>query len=163
MLKESPLLELPEGVETLITLLKVATRIAGPMRDGVADPEGVSVTELRILLALGGEGALAGHDLAEFMSVQPMNISRALATLMAMGLVEQVDNAANRRRKPYRLTTAGQRKFADLLKAMEAVANFVFGTLSDRERAGGAKLLEKLDGRLQQWTPSEPHTHVKRP
>ena len=48
-----------ELVELLVSLLKVATRIGRPMRDDVADAEDVSVTELRIMLTLGGEGELA--------------------------------------------------------------------------------------------------------
>jgi DNA-binding MarR family transcriptional regulator len=153
----------PDGVETLVSLLKVATRIAGPMRDAVADPEGVSVTELRILLALGGEGELAGHDLAELMAMQPMNVSRALVTLVDMGLIEAVDNADNRRRKPYRLTAAGAAKFANVLDDMRAVADFVFGALSPKEREQGAVLLSKLDARLQDWVSPEDRKHVKRP
>ncbi len=151
-----------DSIETLISLLKVATRIASPMRDNVADPEGLSVTELRIVLALGGEGPLAGHALAEFMAMQPMNVSRALATLGKMGLVEAVEDASNRRHKPHRLSEAGQGKFKAMQPEMKSVADFVFGGMDSEERKQVAQLLGNLDARLAAWEPNEPHRHVPR-
>lgn len=149
-------------VVTLVSLLKVATRIGRPMRDGVADPEQVSVTELRIVLMLGGEGGLAGHELAELMAMQPMNVSRALASLSKMGLVEMVDNQNNRRRKPYHLTPLGRRKYGNMRIRMREVAEFMFDGFSETEREYVGTLLNKLDRRLIEWqSPPELH-HVPR-
>ncbi len=149
-------------VRALVSLLKVATRIGRPMRDGVADPEQVSVTELRIVLVLGGEGGLAGHELAELMAMQPMNVSRALASLSKMGLVEMVDNQENRRRKPFHLTPSGRRKYDDMRIRMREVAEFMFDGFNETERKNVGKLLSKLDRRLVEWqSPPELH-HVPR-
>jgi DNA-binding MarR family transcriptional regulator len=152
----------PDYVGLLIDLLKVATRIATPMRDDVADPEELSVTELRIILALGGEGDLAGHDLAELMAMPPMNVSRALAVLLETKLVEQVDNSANKRRKPYRLTQPGRAKFGSMAKRMAHVGEFVFEALDTEEMKQVGPILAKLDRHLCEWeSPPEPH-HVRR-
>jgi len=151
-----------DQVEILVDLLKVATRIARPMRDGVADPEDISVTELRILMALGGEGALAGIDLAELMAMQAMNVSRALNSLEKMGLVELTDNQNNRRRKPYQLSTAGRAKCDQMNERMSEVASFVFGKLTESELRRVDRLLRKIDDRLIQWeSPPDLH-HVQR-
>jgi DNA-binding MarR family transcriptional regulator len=153
----------PDYVAMLIDLLKVATRIATPMRDDVADPEDVSIIELRIILALGGEGELAGHDLAELMAMQPMNVSRALATLLSLGLVEQMDNSDNKRRKPYRLTKSGHAKFEGMTQRMAHVSEFVFEVLSPDEMKLVGPILAKLDQHLCEWeSPPDLH-HVKRP
>jgi DNA-binding MarR family transcriptional regulator len=152
----------PDYVVLLIDLLKVATRIATPMRDDVADPEAVSVVELRIILALGGEGELAGHDLAELMAMQPMNVSRALAILLDLGLVGKVDNSDNKRRKPYRLTDKGKAKFISMTRRMAHVSEFVFEALDAEEMKLIGPILAKLDQHLCEWeTPPDPH-HVKR-
>lgn len=150
-------------VDMLVSLLKVATRIARPMRDGVADPEQISATELRIMLALGGEGELAGHELAELMAMQPMNVSRALASLLGMGLIEKVDNTLNRRRKPYRLSTAGAEKFGAMWDRMDEVAGFVFAGLSSAEQKRAATLFSRLDARLVEWETPADQPHVPRP
>jgi DNA-binding MarR family transcriptional regulator len=88
----------------LVAMLRFASLISRPMRGGVADPAGFSSNELRILMALSDEGDSAGHDLAELMGMHAMNVSRALASLHDMGLVEQVQNSDNRRRKPHRIS-----------------------------------------------------------
>jgi DNA-binding MarR family transcriptional regulator len=149
-------------VATLIDLLKVATRIARPMRDDVADPEQVSVTELRIILALGGEGDLAGHDLAELMAMQPMNVSRALATLLDLGLVEQIDNRENKRRKPYRLSPAGKIKFAGMTERMAHVSEFVFEVLDEDEIKLAGSIFEKMDRHLCEWESPPDLRHIRR-
>ncbi len=156
------LMERDALVELLVSLLKVATRIGRPMRDDVADAEEVSVTELRIVLMLGGEGELAGHELAEMMVMQPMNISRALASLLEMGLIELVDNSANRRRKPYRLTATGRKKYVSMRRRMGSVADFLFAEFDEQELARAADSLSRMDQRLIEWeTPSDSY-HVKR-
>jgi hypothetical protein len=59
----------PENTDValLISMLRFATLINSPMRDGVALPVGVSPNELKIIIALGGEGERAGHELAELI------------------------------------------------------------------------------------------------
>lgn len=146
----------------LIALLRISSVINRPMRDGVADPEGLSLNELRILMALGGEGASAGHELAEVMGMQPMNVSRALATLGDLGLAEEIDDPSNRRRKPYRLSKQGWDRHAAMGPELDDVATFLFGGLKASERTALARILAKLDARLDEWQPRESRRHVPR-
>jgi DNA-binding MarR family transcriptional regulator len=155
--------EFGPNVITLIDLLKVATLIHRPMRDGVADPLNLSPNELRVLMALGGEGAMAGHELAELIGMPPMNVSRALSSLHGMGLVEQIDDPTNRRRKPHVLNGAGIDCFRAMEPRIAAVADFLFGKLSVSERSQLRALLEKLDAQLIDWQPPEGIVHVPRP
>jgi DNA-binding MarR family transcriptional regulator len=69
-------------VELLVQLLKLSSFINGPMQDGVASPNNLALNELKITLCLGGEGALAGHDIADIMGIAPMNVSRSLSSLL---------------------------------------------------------------------------------
>ncbi len=149
-------------ISLLVAMLKFASLISRPMRDGVADPAGFSSNELRILMALTGEGESAGHDLAELMGMQAMNVSRALASLHAMGLVEQAENSANRRRKPYRTSKRGHDAYLALKPRIAQIARFLFGVLTPREREALRTILVKLDRRVLQWQPSEPRPHVPR-
>ena len=63
-------------IRLLVAILRFASLISRPMRDGVGDLVGFSSNELRILMALSDEGASAGHDLAELMGMHAMNVSR---------------------------------------------------------------------------------------
>src|SRR5271165_1221556 len=122
-------------IALLVAMLRFASLISRPMRDGVADPAGFSSNELRILMALSGEGESAGHDLAELMGMHAMNVSRALSSLHDMGLVEQVQNSGNRRRKPYRISARGAAAHLAMQPHIAQVARFLFGTLTAGERA----------------------------
>src|SRR5579863_6223250 len=111
----------------LVAMLRFASLISRPMRDGVADPAGFSSNELRVLMALSDRGESAGHDLAELMGMQAMNISRALASLYDMGLVEPVENSGNRRRKPYRISGRGATTYTAMKPDLAQVAGYLFG------------------------------------
>jgi len=149
-------------IELLVSMLRFASLISRPMRDGVADPAGLSSNELRILIALAGEGESAGHDLAELMGMHAMNASRALASLHTMGLVEPVTNPANRRRKPYRVSARGAAAHLALEPRLAQVARFLFGVLSPAERRFLGKILAKLDLQVLTWQPRERLPHVPR-
>jgi DNA-binding MarR family transcriptional regulator len=132
------------------------------MRGGVGDPAGFSANELRILMALSDEGESAGHDLAELMGMHAMNVSRTLASLHDMGLVEQVENSGNRRRKPYRISARGAAAYVALEPLIAQIARFLFGALTAGERYRMKRILAKLDRQVLQWQPSERRPHVPR-
>jgi DNA-binding MarR family transcriptional regulator len=149
-------------INLLVAALRFASLISRPMRDGVADPTGFSSNELKILMALSGEGESAGHDLAELMGMHAMNVSRALASLLEMGQVEPVKNTKNRRRKPYRISARGAITRAALEPYIAKVARYLFGALTADERRALNKILSKLDRQVRAWQPTERHTHVPR-
>jgi DNA-binding MarR family transcriptional regulator len=149
-------------VELLVAMLRFASLISRPMRDGVADPAGFSSNELRILMAVSGEGDAAGHDLAELMGMHAMNVSRALTSLNRMGLVEPAGNAKNRRRKPYRVSARGATTYVGLEPRIAQISRFLFGTLTSTERDSLRKILAKLDERVLAWQPDERRPHVPR-
>lgn len=130
-----PDLDLGEDAALLVDLLKLGTFIARPMREGVAEPMELAPNDLKIILALGGEGELAGHELSEIMGLPPMNVSRAIAALMARDLVELVPDASNRRRKPVRLTAAGMDLFRQTIPAMAKVGGHLFADFTPEQRA----------------------------
>ncbi len=130
-----PDLDLGEDAALLVDLLKLGTFIARPMREGVAEPMGLSPNDLKIILALGGEGELAGHELSDIMGLPPMNVSRAIAALHERGLVELAPDASNRRRKPVRLTAEGMDLFRQTIPAMAQIGGRLFADFTPKERA----------------------------
>lgn len=149
-------------IDLLVAMLRFASLISRPMRDGVADPAGFSSNELRILMALSGEGESAGHYLAELMGMHAMNVSRALTSLHGMGLVEPGKNTKNRRRKPYRISARGALAHVALEPSIAQVARYLFGALTAAERTALRTILAKLDQQVLRWQPSERRPHVPR-
>ncbi|ABD27240.1 transcriptional regulator, MarR family [Novosphingobium aromaticivorans DSM 12444] len=138
-------------VALLVDLLKLGTFIGTPMREGVADPMGLTATDLRIVLALGGEGELAGHELSDIMGLPPMNVSRAIAALTQRGLVEPGLDRSNRRRKPVRLSAEGQRLFAQTIPAMAHVGADLFKGVPQRDREAFRRVAASVLARIGRW------------
>jgi DNA-binding MarR family transcriptional regulator len=139
------------NVQLLVQLLKLSSLVSGPMQDGVADPNGIAANEIKIMMCLGGEGALAGHDITEIMAIPPMNVSRALASLHERGWIEAVADPANRRRKPVQLSNAGWIAHRALTPDVSAVADYLLGTLTPNETAIMARASTKIIGRMADW------------
>jgi DNA-binding MarR family transcriptional regulator len=155
--------ELPgneDNFALLIRLLKLGSFINGPMKDGVCDPSGVSQIELKVMMALSGEGELAGHDLVEIMGVPAMNVSRALATLKQRGWIEDASDPENRRRRPVRLTRAGAAAYARLHPDIQAVADSLLGTLTPRQQREFAASADKVIEAMIEWIRSH-HQEVR--
>ncbi len=141
----------PDDLALLIRLLKLASLIITPMADGVCEPGAVSQIELKVLMALRGEGELAGHDLARIMGMPAMNVSRALASLRVRGWIEDCPDPENRRRKPVRLSPAGFHAYGRLEPLIEAVAKTLVGGLAKRERLRLAQTADKLIAAMADW------------
>jgi DNA-binding MarR family transcriptional regulator len=138
-------------VYTLIQLLRVSSLINLPMQEEVALRHDMSLIEMRIVMLLGGEGAMAGHQLATRMGIAAMNVSRALTALTQRGIVQRVDPDVNRRRKLMRLTPAGQKCFADFRPDILAMADFLTTGLGERERRTLARNLDIVIGQMEAW------------
>ena len=138
-------------VDLFVQLLKQASLISRPMIEGVAAPNGLSANELRIIMCLGGEGALAGHEISAIMAIPPMNVSRAVASLIERGWAETVCNPTNRRRKPVQLSAAGWAQHRALIHDVAAVATDVLGGLSANERATLGRITAKVIARMEDW------------
>jgi DNA-binding MarR family transcriptional regulator len=140
-----------DHVDHLVQLLKLSSLINGPMQDGVADPGQISLNELKIMMCLGGEGALAGHDITEIMAIPPMNVSRALANLRQRGWIEPVVDGANRRRKPVQLSAAGWNAYAAMLPDVAGVSDYLLSALTQSELKSFANAVGKIIARLEDW------------
>ena len=139
-------------VELLIALLKLSSMINRPMRDGVAVNHGLSTNELRVLMCIGGEGPVAGHDISEIMGIPPMNVSRAVAALDDRGWLERIDNGDNRRRRPVSLNDAGWNALGSMIPDVRKIAKQFFTAIRKGDRRKLLEMVEKVNIRIDQWT-----------
>lgn len=149
-----------ERFDQLVLLLKLGSFINSPMKDGVCDPSGISQIELKVMMALAGEGDLAGHDLVEIMGLPAMNVSRAIAALRERGWIEDAVDPENRRRRPVRLTAAGRAEYDRLHPAVEAVAQALLGSLSAAQLRQFGAISDKIIAAMTQWIRDH-HADVK--
>jgi DNA-binding MarR family transcriptional regulator len=136
-------------VAPLLELLKLATLISRPMRVDLADPQGLSINELRVLMCIAGEGPIAGHAIAEVMAIPPMNVSRALAALQQRDWVERVPNPGNARLRPMRLSAAGIAAYRAMLPDLAGIAGHLFQDLDAGQRTLLQTFLEAITRRTK--------------
>lgn len=160
MSRSAPQTATPDDLALLIRLLKLGSMINTPMIDGVCEPSGISPIELKVLIALTGEGELAGHDLVEIMGMPAMTVSRAIAQLRERGWIADCTDPDNRRRKPVRLTAAGRDSADRLLPLLEATAGALLGGLGKAERLRFAQTADKLNAAMADWIVGH-HAEVK--
>ena len=143
-------------LELHVQLLKLASLIHRPMREGVAEHVGLGMDEIKIIMCLGGEGPVAGHDITDLMGIPPMNVSRALASLRARGWVETIVDPEDRRRKPVQLSAAGIEANRSLTPDLAEVARYLLGTLSASERTSLGRIVQKIIDRMEGWPADHP-------
>lgn len=138
-------------VALLVRLLKLGSFINLPMKEGVCDPAGLGVNECKVLMALAGEGALAGHDLVGIMGLPAMNVSRAIAALKERGWIEDIEDPDNRRRRPVSLTASGWQAYAALDQNVAALARDLVGNLNARQQKQFAEVSELIIENMAEW------------
>ncbi|NOW47191.1 DNA-binding MarR family transcriptional regulator [Novosphingobium sp. SG751A] len=142
--------------ELLIGLLKLCSMIGDPMKVGVCDPVGASTNEVKVVMALAGEGPLAGHDLVHITAMSAMNVSRAIAGAKARGWVEDFNDPENRRRRPVRLTAAGEGAYRQMQPMLHDVAESLLGKLTVRQRREMGHLTDLVLRRIAEWNAAQP-------
>lgn len=140
----------------LISLLKLCSLIGDPMKVGVCDPFDASTSEVKVLMALAGEGPLAGHDLVHMTAMSPMNVSRAIAGCKSRGWVEDYNDPENRRRRPVRLTAEGEATYRQMQPMLHGVAESLLGKLTVRQRREMDNLTSLVLRRIAEWDAAQP-------
>lgn len=140
----------------LISLLKLCSLIGDPMKVGVCDPFDASTSEVKVLMALAGEGPLAGHDLVHMTAMSPMNVSRAIAGCKSRGWVEDFNDPENRRRRPVRLTSEGEATYRQMQPMLHGVAESLLGKLTVRQRREMDNLTSLVLRRIAEWDAAQP-------
>jgi DNA-binding MarR family transcriptional regulator len=88
----------------------MATRLVTRHYDKALAPAGVSTCGYSLLVRLGDEGPLALGALAGRLAMDRSTLSREIAPLIRVGLVEDDPDAADRRRRVLALSTAGHER-----------------------------------------------------
>ncbi|MFF2059963.1 MarR family winged helix-turn-helix transcriptional regulator [Rhodococcus qingshengii] len=97
-------------------------RLSRHLRGRRADAQ-VSLTQLSALATLGREGPMAPGALAGLEKVRPPSMTRSVALLSELGLVERSSHPTDRRQIIVTLSEAGEALLADEIHAREVWMN----------------------------------------
>jgi len=90
------------------------------------------------------------------MAIPPMNVSRALASLVNRGWIEPALDPTNRRRRPVRLSAAGSRACIAMEGDIDKVAHALLGMLSVGAATTLHETVDAVIARLEQWPAEHP-------
>ena len=121
----------------------LAQIVSESLHDLYAGPFGLTVTQWRVMAALGRFAPLTASDVGKRIVMDKVAVSRAVSGLMKRGLVERATDKADRRRASLRLSARGRAMHARIVPialgyearlgaALSAEEARVFNTLSDR-------------------------------
>jgi DNA-binding MarR family transcriptional regulator len=135
-------------------LLVLANLTARPFHERFGRRLHMSLSEWRVMLVVADRPGITAQDLADYIGLDKMSISRAVRGLAARGRLAREASARDRRRLHLSLTEAGWRVYEEIAGAGVGRERAVFGALPAGERGKFfeqlARLVEstrKLDGK----------------
>jgi MarR family transcriptional regulator for hemolysin len=140
----------PTGRDTLGLQLITVSRRYRRVMDGALSDFGLSdagTLPLRYLVRLGH--AIRQKDLAEALDIEGPTLVRALDHLMAMGLVERLEDPNDRRAKLVSATDKGRALHASFDAGLDGLRQRIFAGASETDIAAALRLLHRLETNLQ--------------
>jgi DNA-binding MarR family transcriptional regulator len=110
---------------------------------------GLSIAEWRVLAVLGSFQPLSSNGIVEKTQMDKAKVSRAVASLLAGGLLKRRVDAADQRLLELTFTARGRRVYEAIVPRARALEAELTTGLGSRERALFLELLARLDSRVQ--------------
>jgi DNA-binding MarR family transcriptional regulator len=138
----SQALELENFLPYRLSIL--AQIVSESLHDLYAEPFALTVTQWRVMAALGRFAPLTASDVGQRIVMDKVAVSRAVAGLMERGLVERATDRADRRRASLRLSARGRAMHARIVPIALAYEERLYEALSAEERRSFDALTERL-------------------
>ncbi|MBS0224163.1 MAG: MarR family transcriptional regulator [Proteobacteria bacterium] len=122
----------------------LAQIVSESLHDLYAGPFQLTVTQWRVMAALGRFAPLTASDVGQRIVMDKVAVSRAVAGLLQRGLVERATDRSDRRRASLRLSARGRAMHARIVPIALAYEKRLYDTLTGHER----RLFDTLAQRL---------------
>jgi DNA-binding MarR family transcriptional regulator len=127
----------------------LAQLVSESLHDLYAGPFGLTVTQWRVMAALGRFAPLTASEVGVRIVMDKVAISRAVAGLMKRRLVERATDKADRRRASLRLSAKGRAMHAQIVPLALDYEARLNETLSEEERKLFGSLSDRLFARAE--------------
>ena len=139
---EAQALELENFLPYRLSVL--AQLVSESLHDLYAGPYGLSVTQWRVMAALGRFAPLTASDVGQRIVMDKVAVSRAVADLTKRALVERATDLDDRRRALLRLTPKGRAMHARIVPIALKYEAELYEALSAEERLALNGLCDRL-------------------
>lgn len=127
----------------------LAQLVSESLHDLYAEPFGLTVTQWRVMAALGRFAPLTASEVGQRIVMDKVAVSRAVAGLMGRGLVERATDRTDRRRASLRLSARGRAMHARIVPLALAYQERLYEALAPEERRSFDSLIERLFARAR--------------
>jgi DNA-binding MarR family transcriptional regulator len=114
---------------------------------------GLSIPEWRVMAVLAANPGLSAAEVTARTAMDKVAVSRAVATLLAVGRMRRTTAKADRRRTHLELTPAGARVYAQVVPVALNYERHLIAPLTARDRATLDRILRVLLGRAVELGP----------
>ncbi len=128
----------------------LAQLVSESLHNLYAQPFGLSVTQWRVMAALGRFAPLTASDVGQRIVMDKVAVSRAVAGLMKSGLIERATDSHDRRRASLKLSARGRAMHARIVPLALAYQQRLHDALSPDERRTFEALADRLFARAQE-------------
>ncbi len=143
-------------LETTARLRAVIGRLSRRLRPTpTAIAAGLTPTRISVLLTVVREGSIRLADLAEAESINPTQLSRAVAHLLESGLVERSADQGDRRAAWVKPTPAGKRMAERIRRERTDALNIALDGIQPAERERIVAALDSLERLAEQLRHGE--------
>ena len=122
----------------------LAQLVSESLHDLYAQPYGLSVTQWRVMAALGRFAPLTASDVGQRIVMDKVAVSRAVSGLMKRGLVERATDRSDRRRASLKLSARGRAMHARIVPIALAYQERLYEALGPAERRSFDALTDRL-------------------
>ena len=131
----------------------LSNRVSDAIARQYSERFALSIPEWRVMAVLGGAPGLSAREVATKTAMDKVQVSRAVANLVATERVERSVDAADARISRLRLSASGEAVYRQIGPlALELEARLI-SSLSVREREALDVILAKLTGQIGALTP----------
>jgi DNA-binding MarR family transcriptional regulator len=127
----------------------LAQIVSESLHDLYAQPYGLTVTQWRVMAALGRFAPLTASEVGRRIVMDKVAVSRAVAGLMQRGLVERATDREDRRRASLRLSAKGRAMHARIVPLALDYEAHLNKALTEEERATFNSLADRLFARAE--------------
>ena len=122
----------------------LAQMVSESLHDLYAGPYGLSVTQWRVMAALGQHAPLTASEVGRRIVMDKVAVSRAVAGLMKRGLVERATDRSDRRRASLKLSVRGRVMHGRIAPLALAYEEKLYQALDPAERQAFDALSDRL-------------------
>ncbi len=127
----------------------LAQVVSESLHDLYAGPFDLTVTQWRVMAALGRFAPLTASDVGQRIVMDKVAVSRAVAGLMKRELVERATDRQDRRRASLDLSAKGRAMHARIVPIALEYEQRLYAALSAEERALFDRLTDRLSSHAQ--------------